>query len=198
MILLNRSKGFIAGILSIIFGALLIILSIFAFKDLKNIIFVTIGVLLIVINSLFLLVTLLDSNKYYLVFNLIFEIIGIVLGILFLNNDNTAVIIIVGCYMILFPIVRIFLSNDKKARLINELPSLIIGILLILFSFALDDILKVVTIVIGAIIVCYGIFDIIITIKLKRDINKLNEMNKESYQSDKRHDSIDAEVTDIK
>ncbi len=198
MILLNRSKGFIAGILSIIFGALLIILSIFAFKDLKNIIFVTIGVLLIVINSLFLLVTLLDSNKYYLVFNLIFEIIGIVLGILFLNNDNTAVIIIVGCYMILFPIVRIFLSNDKKARLINELPSLIIGILLILFSFALDDILKVVTIVIGAIIVCYGIFDIIITIKLKRDINKLNEMNKESYQSEKRHDSIDAEVTDIK
>ena len=100
--------------------------------------------------------------------------------------------------MILFPIVRIFLSNDKKARLINELPSLIIGILLILFSFALDDILKVVTIVIGAIIVCYGIFDIIITIKLKRDINKLNEMNKESYQSEKRHDSIDAEVTDIK
>ena len=198
MILLNRSKGFIAGILSIIFGALLIILSIFAFKDLKNIIFVTIGVLLIVINSLFLLVTLLDSNKYYLVFNLIFEIIGIILGILFLNNDNTAVIIIVGCYMILFPIVRIFLSNDKKARLINELPSLIIGILLILFSFALDDILKVVTIVIGAIIVCYGIFDIIITFKLKRDINKLNEMNKESYQSEKRHDSIDAEVTDIK
>lgn len=198
MILLNRSKGFIAGILSIIFGALLIILSIFAFKDLKNIIFVTIGVLLIVINSLFLLVTLLDSNKYYLVFNLIFEIIGIVLGILFLNNDNTAVIIIVGCYMILFPIVRIFLSNDKKARLINELPSLIIGILLILFSFALDDILKIVTIVIGAIIVCYGIFDIIITIKLKRDINKLNEMNSESYQSEKRHDSIDAEVTDIK
>ena len=63
MILLNRSKGFIAGILSIIFGALLIILSIFAFKDLKNIIFVTIGVLLIVINSLFLLVTLLDSNR---------------------------------------------------------------------------------------------------------------------------------------
>jgi len=198
MILLNRSKGFIAGILSIIFGALLIILSIFAFKDLKNIIFVTIGVLLIVINSLFLLVTLLDSNKYYLVFNLIFEIIGIILGILFLNNDNTAVIIIVGCYMILFPIVRILLSNDKKARLINELPSLIIGILLILFSFALDDILKIVTIVIGAIIVCYGIFDIIITIKLKRDINKLNEMNKESYQSEKRHDSIDAEVTDIK
>lgn len=198
MILLNRSKGFIAGILSIIFGALLIILSIFAFKDLKNIIFVTIGVLLIVINSLFLLVTLLDSNKYYLVFNLIFEIIGIILGILFLNNDNTAVIIIVGCYMILFPIVRILLSNDKKARLINELPSLIIGILLILFSFALDDILKIVTIVIGAIIVCYGIFDIIITFKLKRDINKLNEMNSESYQSDKRHDSIDAEVTDIK
>ncbi len=198
MILLNRSKGFIAGILSIIFGALLIILSIFAFKDLKNIIFVTIGVLLIVINSLFLLVTLLDSNKYYLVFNLIFEIIGIILGILFLNNDNTAVIIIVGCYMILFPIVRILLSNDKKARLINELPSLIIGILLILFSFALDDILKVVTIVIGAIIVCYGIFDIIITFKLKRDINKLNEMNSESYQSEKRHDSIDAEVTDIK
>ena len=198
MILLNRSKGFIAGILSIIFGALLIILSIFAFKDLKNIIFVTIGVLLIVINSLFLLVTLLDSNKYYLVFNLIFEIIGIVLGILFLNNDNTAVIIIVGCYMILFPIVRILLSNDKKARLINELPSLIIGILLILFSFALDDILKIVTIVIGAIIVCYGIFDIIITFKLKKDINKLNEMNSESYQSDKRHDSIDAEVTDIK
>jgi uncharacterized membrane protein HdeD (DUF308 family) len=197
MILLNRSKGFIAGILSIIFGALLIILSIFAFKDLKNIIFVTIGVLLIVINSLFLLVTLLDSNKYYLVFNLIFEIIGIVLGILFLNNDNTAVIIIVGCYMILFPIVRIFLSNDKKARLINELPSLIIGILLILFSFALDDILKIVTIVIGAIIVCYGIFDIIITFKLKRDINKLNEMNSESYQSDKRHDSIDAEVKDL-
>lgn len=197
MILLNRSKGFIAGILSIIFGALLIILSIFAFKDLKNIIFVTIGVLLIVINSLFLLVTLLDSNKYYLVFNLIFEIIGIVLGILFLNNDNTAVIIIVGCYMILFPIVRIFLSNDKKARLINELPSLIIGILLILFSFALDDILKIVTIVIGAIIVCYGIFDIIITIKLKRDINKLNEMNKESYQSEKRHDSIDADVKDL-
>ncbi len=198
MILLNRSKGFIAGILSIIFGALLIILSIFAFKDLKNIIFVTIGVLLIVINSLFLLVTLLDSNKYYLVFNLIFEIIGIILGILFLNNDNTAVIIIVGCYMILFPIVRILLSNDKKARLINELPSLIIGILLILFSFALDDILKIVTIVIGAIIVCYGIFDIIITFKLKRDINKLNEMNSESYQSEKRHDSIDAEVTDIK
>ena len=197
MILLNRSKGFIAGILSIIFGALLIILSIFAFKDLKNIIFVTIGVLLIVINSLFLLVTLLDSNRYYLVFNLIFEIIGIVLGILFLNNDNTAVIIIVGCYMILFPIVRIFLSNDKKARLINELPSLIIGILLILFSFALDDILKIVTIVIGAIIVCYGIFDIIITFKLKRDINKLNEMNSESYQSDKRHDSIDAEVKDL-
>lgn len=197
MILLNRSKGFIAGILSIIFGTLLIILSIFAFKDLKNIIFVTIGVLLIVINSLFLLVTLLDSNKYYLVFNLIFEIIGIVLGILFLNNDNTAVIIIVGCYMILFPIVRILLSNDKKARLINELPSLIIGILLILFSFALDDILKVVTIVIGAIIVCYGIFDIIITFKLKRDINKLNEMNKESYQSEKRHDSIDAEVKDL-
>ena len=197
MILLNRSKGFIAGILSIIFGALLIILSIFAFKDLKNIIFVTIGVLLIVINSLFLLVTLLDSNRYYLVFNLIFEIIGIILGILFLNNDNTAVIIIVGCYMILFPIVRILLSNDKKARLINELPSLIIGILLILFSFALDDILKIVTIVIGAIIVCYGIFDIIITFKLKRDINKLNEMNKESYQSEKRHDSIDAEVKDL-
>ena len=33
---------------------------------------------------------------------------------------------------------------------------------------------------------------------LEEDINKLNEMNSESYQSDKRHDSIDAEVTDIK
>lgn len=194
MTVINKSSGILSGIISILFGAALILLSIFAFDTLKNIVFVIIGVLLILINSLFLIETLLEKNLKYLWFNLLFEIMGIILGIIFLNNDNQAVIIIVAIYLILFPILRIIISLNKKERFKNELPLLIVGILLLLFSFALDDILRVVTIIIGAIIVFYGILDIIISIKYMKQIDNNNN---QEFQSSKRNDSIDADVKDL-
>ncbi len=65
---------------------------------------------------------------------LLLSSISLILGLLMIFWNNGILMILLGVYMLLFPVVNILLATDKLVQLTAEAPKLIIGFVLILLG----------------------------------------------------------------
>ena len=92
--------------------------------------------------------------------SLVVSAISAVVGFLMIFNHNDVLMIVLGVYMILLPIVNILLAKEKVSQLKAELPKLIIGVLLVLLGPAntLDLLFRIVGWLAIALSVVYALF----------------------------------------
>ena len=188
-----RRSSRASSIILMVFGLLIALLSVFSFDGLANFICVCIGLLIIIVNifPLIMAISLVEHDRRYIP-DLVLTLISIVVGIVFMvDRKNIIISIVLAFILIILPIIRIIMSDNKKEKFKEELPLLIIGLLLA-FNVG-DKIFQIALISFGGLIFIYGIIGLIINIKdeKSKDDDSFNNNGPKS-------DYIDAEVKEIK
>lgn len=188
-----RRSSLASSIILMVFGLLIALLSVFSFDGLANFICVCIGLLIIIVNifPLIMAISLVEHDRRYIP-DLVLTLISIVVGIVFMvDRKNIIISIVLAVILIILPIIRIIMSDNKKEKFKEELPLLIIGLLLA-FNVG-DKIFQIALISFGGLIFIYGIIGLIINIKdeKSKDDDSFNNNGPKS-------DYIDAEVKEIK
>lgn len=188
-----RRSNLASSIILMVFGLLIALLSVFSFDGLANFICVCIGLLIIIVNifPLIMAISLVEHDRRYIP-DLVLTLISIVVGIVFMvDRKNIIISIVLAFILIILPIIRIIMSDNKKEKFKEELPLLIIGLLLA-FNVG-DKIFQIALISFGGLIFIYGIIGLIINIKdeKSKDDDSFNNNGPKS-------DYIDAEVKEIK
>ena len=120
-----------AAMLGVALGLLLILTPV---SFLLNIIFVVLGVLTVFNNlptmifSLFELKTTSGKMMFFL------SLIATVLGVMMIFFHNSLYMILLGVYFVLIPLLRLFFSKGRAELIREELPKLILGIVMILLG----------------------------------------------------------------
>ncbi len=94
------------------------------------------------------------------VFDLVMSVITAAVGIMLIFYRNEIVMLIIGAYLLVFPLIRTLIAKDKVAQLKTELPSMILGIVLMLV--APKDIVGILGKVAGAVIVVLSALYIVV------------------------------------
>lgn len=188
-----RRSSLASSIILMVFGLLIALLSVFSFDGLANFICVCIGLLIIIVNifPLIMAISLVEHDRRYIP-DLVLTLISIVVGIVFMvDRKNIIISIVLAFILIILPIIRIIMSDNKKEKFKEELPLLIIGILLA-FNVG-DKIFQIALISFGGLIFIYGIIGLIINIKDEKS------KDDDSFNNNgPKNDYIDAEVKEIK
>lgn len=159
------------NIISIVIGTVIACLGIWCYEEFIEFICIAIGIGMVLINGflLFIYAKAVEADKRF-IFDLVIATINVILGMLFIFNHGLAVSIVFGVFLIVLPIIRIIISDNKKNQLIKEIPFFIIGALM-LFNVA-DVVFRIAIIAFGGILVIIGIVNIIlsnITVKPKKN-----------------------------
>ena len=137
-IILDYKAKFVSNLLLIILEIVAgILLLCVPANNIINFFLGTIGVILIVFNILpcFQYFTLMSNDKKYTV-DFISSIISVALGILLLVVPGEVLSVILACWFIIMPIARIIIHPNHTEQFKRELPLLIIGLILAVFSFS--------------------------------------------------------------
>ncbi len=203
----------IDGILSIIIGAVLILMSIFAFGSLINITFIIIGIIIVLVNFYYVFISALILNntesgravnvleeklKTFAYVELILSLAGVILGFVFIFNHGLALQIVFGAYLIVYPIIRIAFALDKNAQFKKELPILLVALVIILLAAfgSLGSVLQIIAIIIGSLVLLSGIVSLIFYYKDEKKIEINNDDNKVEEHSSA--DTIEVEAEEVK
>lgn len=130
------------GVLGILLGVLLLAIDP-AF--LLKILFVVMGIITVLSAVPGLLVGISSVDTAAGRVSLIVSLISIVIGFLMIFWHSSILMIVLGIYLLVFPLIEILLSKDKAVRLKSELPKMIVGLVLILVgpAKALDVMLDI-------------------------------------------------------
>ena len=203
----------IDGILSIIIGAVLILMSIFAFGSLINITCIIIGIIIVLVNFYYVFISALILNntesgkavnvleeklKTFAYVELILSLAGVILGFVFIFNHGLALQIVFGVYLIVYPIIRIAFALDKNAQFKKELPILLVALVIILLAAfgSLGSVLQIIAIIIGSLVLLSGIVSLIFYYKDEKKIEVNNDDNKVEEHSSA--DTIEVEAEEVK
>lgn len=203
----------IDGILSIIIGAVLILMAIFAFGSLINITCIIIGIIIVLVNFYYVFISALILNntesgkavnvleeklKTFAYVELILSLAGVILGFVFIFNHGLALQIVFGAYLIVYPIIRIAFALDKNAQLKKELPILLVALVIILLAAfgSLGSVLQIIAIIIGSLVLLSGIVSLIFYYKDEKKIEVNNDDNKVEEHSSV--DTIEVEAEEVK
>ncbi len=74
------------------------------------------------------------------IFDLLASIIGIALGAAMIFYQGTFLVILVAVYLIIFPLVRVLLAQNKGEQFKRELVRVVLGVVLLIFLPALFDV----------------------------------------------------------
>ncbi|MBQ9760077.1 MAG: hypothetical protein IJW16_01880 [Clostridia bacterium] len=137
---MNQSKnGVRYAVTGILMSALLgILLSLFLLlvdvHFLLNLVFIVLGILTVLNNlpSLVFSVAEFRTKEGKLLF--VLSLIATVLGILMIFFHNGIFMILLGVYFVLVPVLRLIFSRDRAELLREELPKLILGVVMILLG----------------------------------------------------------------
>ena len=185
-------RGIILGIITILIGCL------FAFvptNSLLNFIFIVIGLFIICDNIIPCITYWSMSSLNPRVTSLaLLSTLSVVFGFMFIFWHNEALTIILGIWLIVFPIIRIILSTDWVGQLKKEIPLFILAILL--FFVPATTIIGIMLKVFGYIFIVLGISIIIYWIYwyFKKD---KNNSNIDENNNNKDRVVIDADVKDL-
>lgn len=112
-------------------GLLLILLS----TDLlMKIIFVFLGAFTIFTAIPSLVIGLTFPHEQVGKLSLFSSIISMVMGILLIFWHNTILMVVIGVYFLLFPMLEILLAKDRMRQFKSEIPKLIVGIVMLVFG----------------------------------------------------------------
>ena len=203
----------IDGILSIIIGAVLILMAIFAFGSLINITCIIIGIIIVLVNFYYVFISALILNntesgksvnvleeklKTFAYVELILSLAGVILGFVFIFNHGLALQIVFGVYLIVYPIIRIAFALDKNAQFKKELPILLVALVIILLAAfgSLGSVLQIIAIIIGSLVLLSGIVSLIFYYKDEKKIEINNNDNKVEEHSSA--DTIVVEAEEVK
>ena len=114
--------GLLVGLLLLLLSASLLI----------KIIFVILGIITVISNIPGVTLGLMTLETKEGKLELITSLISALVGFLMIFWHSGILMIVLGLYMIIFPIIGILTSSNKGARLKAELPKLILGVVLIL------------------------------------------------------------------
>lgn len=155
-----KISNLIIGILAIIVGLFLIaadasILATWTFRF--------VGVIMIIAN----IGPFIYAVKIRTYLDLILRIILIIFGISFIFFYDATAYVIIGLLFIIMPLIIVILSNDKKSELVEKLPTIIIGIIILLISPG--TLAKWFYIVIGILLALYGTLLILTSIYIQKE-----------------------------
>ena len=202
----------IDGILSIIIGAVLILMAIFAFGSLINITCIIIGIIIVLVNFYYVFISALILNntesgkavnvleeklKIFAYVELILSLAGVILGFVFIFNHGLALQIVFGVFLIVYPLIRLSFAIDKKEQLKKELPILLVALVIVILAVfgSLGQILQIIAIIIGALIFISGIVSIILYYSKDNKINLDQGREKVEEKSDS--SAIEVEATEV-
>lgn len=157
-----KISNLIIGILAIIVGLFLIaadasILATWTFR--------LVGVIMIIAN----IGPFIYAVKIRTYLDLILRIILIIFGISFIFFYDATAYVIIGLLFIIMPLIMVMLSNDKKSELVEKLPTIIIGIIILLISPG--TLAKWFYIVVGILLALYGTLLILTSIYIQKEID---------------------------
>jgi len=155
-----KISNLIIGILAIIVGLFLIaadasILATWTFR--------LVGVIMIIAN----IGPFIYAVKIRTYLDLILRIILIIFGISFIFFYDATAYVIIGLMFIIMPLIIVILSNDKKSELVEKLPTIIIGIIILLISPG--TLAKWFYIVVGILLALYGTLLILTSIYIQKE-----------------------------
>ena len=122
--------GILAGVLLLVLGGILTPSTVETIIKWGLIIY---GVIIIIGNIPGLISGIANVNKAAGVFDLICSILGIALGIVMIFYHGSILVALVAAYLIIFPIIRVLLANQKGEQLKRELVRIILGVVLLVF-----------------------------------------------------------------
>ena len=126
---------------------------------------------------------LFDQNKVKE--NYINGLVNIFIGILLLLFRNFILSIILGCILLVLPIVRIVLSDNKKNTFKQQIPFIILGVLI---CFSGDIFANVFFKILGVLLMLFAIYQFVSIFIYRLQLIKVN---KETSEPKKRRDIID-------
>ena len=147
---MSNKKNLLASIIvsliiGVVFGVLLILMSsYFEISVLLKWALIITGIIVIFTNISPLVNGIMNIGSVSGIVDVIFAILGIVLGGMMIFNHGAVITVIVSVYLIAFPIIRIFLSGDWKNRIKSEWLRLLIGVLLLVFLPTIFDVANIV------------------------------------------------------
>ncbi len=131
-------------LIGIVVGVLLLVLGAILSPDTVNTIIrwalIIYGVIVIIGNIPGLVSGIANIHTSAGVFDLVCSILGIVLGIAMIFYQGSILVALVGLYLIIFPLVRVLLANDKGERFKRELGRIVLGVVLLVFLPALVNV----------------------------------------------------------
>ncbi len=101
---------------------------------LLRLVFVIMGVVTVISNIPGVIMGLMSINRASGVVTLILSALSVALGVMMIFWHEEILMIVVGVYMILLPILSVILAKDHGAQLKAELPKLIIGLVLVILG----------------------------------------------------------------
>ena len=119
------------GLLGLLAGILLIALDT-AF--LIKIVFVVMGVVTVLYNVPALLIGFMTLKTRAGVISFVLSLISTVIGVLMIFWHESVLMLVLGAYMLIFPLVQILCAKDKLTQLKTQLPKLIVGVVLLLIG----------------------------------------------------------------
>lgn len=137
--------------------------------------FIILGILIILFNIPTLIE---DINNYKNVKKdipgMVFTILCIILGLILIFWQKKFLLIAFGIYLIIFPVYKILIAEDRKKQLQLELPKIILGIISIILGP--ENTMNIIFKAIGIIIIIASIIYLICAILL---VTKYKEKNEE-------------------
>ncbi len=128
--------GILVGVLLLVLGS---ILTVDTVTKIINIGLIIYGILIIIGNIPGLVSGIANIHTAAGIFDLVASILGIGLGIAMIFYQGSLLVTLVAIYLILFPLIRVLMADNKGEQFKRELFRMILGVVLLVFVPALLD-----------------------------------------------------------
>lgn len=184
----------IFGLFGLLAGALLIVLNA---DFLLKIIFVVMGVITMLYSIPGVVVGLMGLRSRSGVVTLVLSLLSAGIGFWMIFWHNKILMIVLGVYMLVFPLVEILLAKDKLLRLKTELPKLIVGVVLLLIgpAKALGTVLDVAGWIVWILTAIYVIAVLIGQSRVNQHVNKTGTRIFVDHTGDGKIDAVYVDTT---
>ena len=122
--------GILVGVLLLVLGSILKPSTVATIIHWGLIIY---GIIIVISNIPGLISGIANVNKAAGVFDLICSILGIALGAAMIFSQGSILVALVAVYLIVFPLVRVLLADQKAEQFKRELLRIVLGVVLLVF-----------------------------------------------------------------
>lgn len=159
------------GVVGILAGIIIFIIPAAA---LLNFLCIVLGILTLFSGVPMLIRAIMNIKQKGGIFDIVMSALTVAFALALIFSRNFLVMIVCGVYLIALPLVRIVLSDEKKLQFKNELPSLIIGIVMVIAGpgKAVDFLFNIAGIVIIVLSAAYIVYGLIQYYRNKKELGK--------------------------